>query len=77
MSMVRLWILADLYTRWEGGAYLVECDGEMSVDAATIDHHRPGDPGYGRPPEEQWTPAQGLTDIYGDPARGLAGGYLS
>jgi len=23
-----------------------------------------------------WAPAQGLTDIYGDPARGFAGGYL-
>lgn len=25
---------------------------------------------------EIWAPAQGLTDIYGDPARGFAGGYL-
>jgi len=25
---------------------------------------------------ERWAPAQGLTDIYGDPARGFAGGYL-
>lgn len=24
----------------------------------------------------QWAPAQGLVDIYGDPARGFAGGYL-
>lgn len=24
----------------------------------------------------EWAPAQGLTDIYGDPARGFAGGYL-
>lgn len=24
-----------------------------------------------------WAPAQGLTDIYGDPARGFAGGYLA
>ena len=37
-------------------AYWVECaaDGEpaASVQHVTIDHHRPGDPGYGRPPEE-------------------------
>jgi hypothetical protein len=25
---------------------------------------------------ETWAPAQGLVDIYGDPARGFAGGYL-
>lgn len=25
---------------------------------------------------ERWAPAHGLTDIYGDPARGFAGGYL-
>jgi hypothetical protein len=25
---------------------------------------------------ESWAPAQGLTDLYGDPARGFAGGYL-
>lgn len=25
---------------------------------------------------DQWGPAQGLTDIYGDPARGFAGSYL-
>src|SRR5690606_32336092 len=24
---------------------------------------------------EHWAPAQGLTDIYGDPRRGFAGGY--
>jgi hypothetical protein len=24
-----------------------------------------------------WGPAHGLTDIYGDPARGFAGGYLA
>lgn len=24
-----------------------------------------------------WAPAQGLTDIYGDPARGFAGGYMA
>lgn len=25
---------------------------------------------------DTWAPAQGLTDLYGDPARGFAGGYL-
>ncbi len=25
---------------------------------------------------EHWAPAQGLTDIYGDPSRGFAGGYV-
>lgn len=25
----------------------------------------------------EWAPAQGLVDIYGDPARGFAGGYMS
>lgn len=31
----------------------VECDGPAIPDAATrIDHHRPGDPGYDRPPSE-------------------------
>jgi hypothetical protein len=26
---------------------------------------------------EQWAPAQGLVDVYGDPARGFAGGFLA
>lgn len=41
----------DLHTRWEGAVYLVECGGDLPPDAEVIDHHRPGDPGYGRPPE--------------------------
>jgi len=33
--------------------YRVECDGPaIPTDAVVIDHHRPGDPGYGRPPAE-------------------------
>lgn len=43
-----------------GHIYLVECDGlsirRLAADEGAaviaIDHHRPGDPGYGRPPEE-------------------------
>lgn len=37
--------------------YFVECAGQVygtSQNAVVIDHHRPGDPGYGRPPEEYW-----------------------
>lgn len=37
----------------EATVYRVECDGPaIPADAIVIDHHRPGDPGYGRPPEE-------------------------
>lgn len=36
--------------------YLVECDiprpDWAEVEVVVVDHHRPGDPGYGRPPEE-------------------------
>ncbi len=34
--------------------YLVECDVPTpeGVERVVIDHHRPGDPGYGRPPSE-------------------------
>jgi hypothetical protein len=33
--------------------YRVECDGPaIPSNAKLIDHHRPGDPGYGRPPRE-------------------------
>jgi hypothetical protein len=38
-----------------GTIYLVECTvDEMSADAeiVRIDHHRPGDPGFGRPPSD-------------------------
>lgn len=33
---------------------LVECDFPGRTPAGRIDHHRPGDPGYGRPPAEFW-----------------------
>lgn len=42
----------DLSTRWDGPCYQVECGGDLPPDAVSIDHHRPGDPGYGRPTEE-------------------------
>ena len=33
--------------------YAVECGGPaVPADAVVIDHHRPGDPGYGRPPAD-------------------------
>lgn len=55
-----------------GPVVLVECDcAGYTGDVIRIDHHRPGDVGFGRPP------AQGLTGIYGDPERGFAGGYVS
>ena len=54
-------------------AYMVECapavlvgssvDGiDWAGEAITIDHHRPGDPGYGRPPEE-FLPASSLGQV--------------
>jgi len=57
-----LWMAApsDLWADgWYAAAYHVECDTALDrhvhrigVRVAVIDHHRPGDPGYGRPPEE-------------------------
>lgn len=40
--------------RRQGHVYLVECVGTAPPDALRIDHHRPGDPGYGKPPEHYW-----------------------
>lgn len=37
-----------------GRVWLVECVGEVPAGAARIDHHRPGDPGFGHPPAEFW-----------------------
>lgn len=38
-----------------GSVYLVECDVAMATSpAARIDHHRPGDPGYGQPATKFW-----------------------
>jgi len=42
----------SLSTRWNGRCILFECGGDLPPDAERCDHHRPGDPGYGRPPEE-------------------------
>jgi hypothetical protein len=38
--------------------------------------HQCGAPYQIRAFMEQWAPAQGLVDVYGDPARGFAGGYI-
>lgn len=35
--------------------YAVECIDELPAGWIRIDHHRPGDPGYGRPPQEFMT----------------------
>ncbi|TAN10210.1 MAG: hypothetical protein EPN34_11305 [Burkholderiaceae bacterium] len=37
-----------------GRVWLVECVGDVPEGASRIDHHRPGDPGYGHPPAEFW-----------------------
>lgn len=37
-----------------GRVYLVECVGVAAPGVTRIDHHMPGDPGYGRPPAEYW-----------------------
>lgn len=47
----------EYYTRYAGDLFLVECDGDLyNIDSTpiSIDHHRPGDPGFGKPPEEFW-----------------------
>ncbi|HEU0197537.1 MAG TPA: hypothetical protein VFQ88_10025 [Nevskiaceae bacterium] len=38
-----------------GHVYLVECVDPAPPGAVRIDHHRPGDRGYGRPPPEFWS----------------------
>lgn len=52
---------------------LVECGGDWDRGLDRVDHHRPGDPGYGRDPEEFW-PASSLGQIWailggGEPPR--------
>lgn len=37
-----------------GRVYLVECVAHAPAHAIRIDHHHPGDPGYGRAPAEFW-----------------------
>lgn len=34
--------------------YCIECVADLPVGVRRIDHHHPGDPGYGRPPAEYW-----------------------
>ena len=36
------------------GAFLVECDFPGIEPKGRCDHHRPGDPGFGLPPEQFW-----------------------
>jgi len=41
----------------------VECGGPtVPADAVVVDHHRPGDPGYGRPPTE-YLPASSIGQV--------------
>lgn len=49
--------------------YAVECGGSaVPAGAAVIDHHRPGDPGYGRPPAE-FLPASSIGQVLAELAR--------
>lgn len=53
----------------DGTVYAVECDGPaIPPDAIRIDHHRPGDPGYGRPPAE-FLPASSIGQVIAELAR--------
>src|SRR5690606_38968626 len=47
--------------------YCVEC-APTARDRVQIDHHRPGDPGYGRPPAE-FLPASSLGQVIAELAR--------
>lgn len=42
---------------------LVECDSSPPSKLPRADHHRPGDPGFGRPPEEFWS-ASSLGQVF-------------
>src|SRR5690606_29571355 len=42
--------------------YAVECIGELPEGWRRIDHHRPGDPGYGRPPSD-FLPASSVGQV--------------
>src|SRR5690606_23632221 len=49
--------------------YAVECGGPaIPAGAVVIDHHRPGDPGYGRPPAE-FLPASSIGQVLAELAR--------
>lgn len=52
-------------------------DGLPSPDGRVKVVCQSGSPEQIRAFMERWAPAQGLTDLYGDPARGFAGGYQS
>lgn len=48
--------------------YAVECIDVLPAGWVRIDHHRPGDPGYGRPPEE-FLPASSVGQVIAELAR--------
>lgn len=61
-----------LWLNGYGAIYAVECswehvDGETG-DVQHLDHHRPGDPGYGRPPAE-FLPASSVGQVIAELAR--------
>lgn len=45
---------ADAALARGAAVYCVECVGALPPGVHRIDHHHPGDPGYGRPPVEFW-----------------------
>lgn len=59
-----------------GRVYLVECVGDAPVDSVRIDHHHPGDPGYGRPPREYWA-ASSLGQTVAALADGIVAGIAA
>jgi len=48
----------------DGATHYVECSPEEGHDVVTIDHHRPGDSGFGRPPEEFFS-ASSVGQVWG------------
>src|SRR5690606_18888639 len=55
--------------------HTVECAIAGVTGAIIIDHHRPGDPGYGRPPAEYWQ-ASSLGQVFHALAR-ITGWYMN
>lgn len=55
-----------------GKVFLVECVGRAPDGAIRIDHHHPGDPGYGRSPAEYWQ-ASSIGQTVATLANGLVG----
>lgn len=41
----------------------VECRSPMDGEAIIVDHHNPGDPGFGKPPKEAWR-ASSIGQVY-------------